>query len=164
MGLLVANVLLMIVWVFLLEDLSTVQLFIGFALGYVTLYTFRGLLPDSSYFRNFKALIKFIGMFAYKNIKANFMVARTVLDPGYEMSPGFIKIDPEGNHPLELTWLAATISLIPGTLTVDTSEDDDYLYIHAMHVPTDEDGKYNPGEIRRETLEEIEPIILEIFD
>ncbi len=78
------------------------------------------------------------------------------MTPTNHMTPGFIKINPEAETPLEITWLAATISLIPGTLTVDTSEDDEYLYVHAMHIR-------DPDEIKRETTEEIEPLILEFL-
>jgi multicomponent Na+:H+ antiporter subunit E len=132
------------------------QFILGFVMGYLILYFFRGLLPDSSYFRRTLGLLKFLRMFAWKNVQANFIVAWEVISPRNHMSPGFIKIDPEADSPLEITVLAATISLIPGTLTVDTSEDDDYLYIHAMHI-------CDPEEIKRETTEEIEPLILEFL-
>lgn len=164
MRLFLANVLLMVIWVFLLEDLRLVQFINGFALGWIILYVFRGLLPDRSYFRHFWGLIKFLAYFAWKNILANFVVARSVLDPTYEISPGFVKINPQGTTPLQITWLAATISLIPGTLTVDTSEDDQYLYVHAMFVPKDEDGNPNPDEVRDEIKQELEPLILEFLD
>lgn len=156
MTLFVSNVLLALVWTFLWEDVSAGQFFVGFVLAYGTLYTFRGLLPNSSYFRRSWACLKFFAVFAVKNIKANLIVAWEVLTPTNHMRPGFIRVEPRSDTPLEITWLAETISLLPGTLTVDTSEDDRYLYIHAMHV-------YDPEEIRRETLEEIEPLILEIL-
>jgi len=152
----VSNVLLAWVWMFLWEDVSTGQFLAGFLLAYGTLYLFRGLLPDSSYFRRVRGCARFLGMFLVKSIKANLIVAWEVLTPTHHMTPGFIRVNPRSRTPLEITWLAETISLLPGTLTVDTSEDDDYLYIHAMHVR-------DPEEIRRETLEDIEPLILEIL-
>ncbi|MFB6344846.1 MAG: Na+/H+ antiporter subunit E [bacterium] len=151
-----SNVLLAVVWTFLTGDVSMSQFLFGFSLGYVVLFFFRGLIPDSGYFRRTIGLAKFIFVFIYKNIQANFIVAWEVITPTNHMAPGFLKIDPESNTPLEITWLAATISLIPGTLTVDTSEDDDYLYIHAMHIS-------DPEEIKREILEDIEPSILEFL-
>lgn len=141
---------------FLWESVSFGQFTAGFALGYLTLFIFRNLLPDSDYFRRTTAFFKFFGLFIYKNMLANFIVAWEVITPTNHMAPGFIKIDPESESPLEITWLAATISLVPGTLTVDTSEDDDYLYIHAMHIR-------DPEEIRSEILDEFEPLILEMF-
>jgi multicomponent Na+:H+ antiporter subunit E len=156
MQIFLSNVLLAWIWMFLNATVTTSQFILGFVIGYVILYFFRGLLPDSSYFRRSIGLLKFLGMFIWKNMKANFIVAWEVITPRNHMSPGFIKIDPEANTALEITWLAATISLIPGTLTVDTSEDDDYLYVHAMHID-------DPEEIKRETLEEIEPLILEFL-
>lgn len=152
----VSNVLLAVVWTFLTGNVSMEQFLLGFSLGYLVLFFFRGLLPDSSYFRRTLGLLKFLAIFVYKNLQANFIVAWEVITPTNHMAPGFLKIDPQAETPLELTWLAATISLIPGTLTVDTSEDDDYLYIHAMHIR-------DPEEIKREILEDIEPRILEFL-
>lgn len=156
MRLFLSNLLLAFVWVFLWEDLSTSQFLTGFVLGYIVLYLFRGLLPDEGYFRRTVGFIRFVLLFIYKNIESNIIVAWEVLTPTHHMTPGFLKIDPEASTPLEITWLAATISLIPGTLTVDTAEDDDCLYIHAMHIE-------DPEEIRREIREEIEPAILEFL-
>lgn len=151
-----SNVLLAVVWMFLNGDVTMEQFVFGFALGYLVLYFFRGLLPDSGYFRRSFGLVKFLVYFAYKNIEANFIVAWEVITPTNHMAPGFLKLDPQSETPLEITFLAATISLIPGTLTVDTSEDDDYIYIHAMHIEDSE-------EIKREILEDLEPRILEFL-
>jgi multicomponent Na+:H+ antiporter subunit E len=151
-----SNVLLAVIWMFLHSSVTMNQFLLGFVLGYVILYFFRGLLPDSSYFRRTLGLLKFLGLFAWKNVQANFIVAWEVITPSNHMRPGFLKINPEAETPLEITWLANTISLIPGTLTVDTSEDDDYLYIHAMHIRDSE-------EIKREITEDIEPAILEFL-
>lgn len=156
MNLFLSNLLLAFVWMFLWEDISTAQFTTGFLLGYGVLFLFRGLLPDSGYFRRTIGFLKFLGMFIYKNAEANLIVAWEVLSPTNHMSPGFLKIDPEGETALEITWLALTISLIPGTLTVDTSEDDDFIYIHGMHI-------FDKEELRREILEEIEPAILEFL-
>lgn len=156
MAIFLSNVLLSFVWVFLMDDLRTIQFLVGFILGYLILFLFRGLLPDQSYFRRTIGFLKYLMYFVYKNIEANAIVAWEVLSPTNHMRPGFLKIDPRSDTPLEITWLAATISLIPGTLTVDTSEDDDFLYVHAMHI-------YDPEKIRREILDELEPLILEFL-
>jgi multicomponent Na+:H+ antiporter subunit E len=156
MRLFISNVLLAYVWMFLWEDVSTFQFAVGFVIGFAVLFLFRGLLPDSGYFRRVVGFIKFVLLFVYKNAEANLIVAWEVLSPTNHMEPGFIKLDPAGETALEITWLAATISLIPGTLTVDTSEDDEFIYIHGMHI-------YDEEEVRREILEEIEPAILEFL-
>ena len=151
-----SNVLLAVIWMFLHGSVTMNQFLLGFILGYVILYFFRGLLPDSSYFRRTLGILKFLLLFGWKNVQANFIVAWEVITPSNHMRPGFLKIDPESDTALEITWLANTISLIPGTLTVDTSEDDDFLYIHAMHIR-------DPEEIKREITEDIEPAILEFL-
>jgi multicomponent Na+:H+ antiporter subunit E len=50
------------------------------------------------------------------------------------MKPGIVKIPLTANTDLEITLLANLISLTPGTLSLDVSDDRKVLYVHAMYV------------------------------
>ena len=56
----------------------------------------------------------------------------------------------------EITLLANLITLTPGTLSVDVSDDRSTLYIHAIHVP-------DPDELREDIAGGFEQRILEAF-
>ncbi len=67
--------------------------------------------------------------------KANFDVANRIIKGDIE--PGIVKIEPDLETDLGLTFLANSITLTPGTLTVDLSEEGSDMYIHWIKVEDD---------------------------
>ncbi len=67
--------------------------------------------------------------------KANVEVAYRIIKGNIE--PGIVKIEPDLETDLGLTFLANSITLTPGTLTVDVSEEDNEMYIHWIKVRED---------------------------
>ncbi len=67
-------------------------------------------------------------------VVSNFEVAGRILRSNRHLRPGLVALplDLQGQFPLAV--LASTISLTPGTVSVDFSEDMQWLYIHALHV------------------------------
>ena len=77
-------------------------------------------------------LIYVIGPFFVSMAKANLDVAYRVITG--KINPGIIKISPDLKTDLGITMLANSITLTPGTLTVDIDEDKNDLYIHWINV------------------------------
>jgi multicomponent Na+:H+ antiporter subunit E len=73
-----------------------------------------------------------IGPFFVGMAKANFDVAYRVITG--RINPGIVKISPGLKTDLGVTILANSITLTPGTLTVDIDEDKNDLYIHWINV------------------------------
>lgn len=73
-----------------------------------------------------------IGPFFVGMAKANFDVAYRVITG--KINPGIVKISPDLKTDLGITMLANSITLTPGTLTVDINEDKNDLYIHWINV------------------------------
>ncbi|MEF8873060.1 MAG: Na+/H+ antiporter subunit E [Candidatus Thermoplasmatota archaeon] len=67
--------------------------------------------------------------------KANFDVAYRVITGKIE--PGIVKIDPGLETDLGITFLANSITLTPGTLTVDVDDERSEMYIHWIKVGED---------------------------
>jgi multicomponent Na+:H+ antiporter subunit E len=82
-------------------------------------------------------LIAFVFYFLYELIKANIQVAIDVITPPFYMTPGIVKVPLTANTDVEITLLANLISLTPGTLSLDVSDDKTVLYVHVMYI-TDE--------------------------
>ena len=76
-----------------------------------------------------------IGPFLFGMAKANFDVAYRVITG--KINPGIVKISPDLKTDLGITILANSITLTPGTLTVDIDEDKNDLYIHWINVKED---------------------------
>lgn len=79
----------------------------------------------------------YIPVFFYYVLKANLDVVYRALHPQMPIHPGIVKIKTNLTSDSAITALANSITLTPGTLTVDVT-DDGYLYIHWINVKSTE--------------------------
>jgi multicomponent Na+:H+ antiporter subunit E len=77
-------------------------------------------------------------VFLKELIKSALVVAREVLRPTLRIRPGVIAYPLDVQTGREITTLANLISLTPGTLSIDVSDDRRVLYIHAFLVQSEE--------------------------
>ncbi len=77
-------------------------------------------------------LAYFFGPFFYAMAKANIDVAYRVITG--KINPGIVKISPKLQTDAAITLLANSITLTPGTLSVDIDEKNNDLYIHWINV------------------------------
>lgn len=89
--------------------------------------------------RWFKFLAYGFGSFFLAMAKANFDVAYRVITG--KIRPGIVKINPYLKTDYGLTFLANSITLTPGTLSVDVDEDNNYLFVHWINVKKGEEKK-----------------------
>lgn len=103
-----------------------------------------------------KFLFVYIPVFIWKLILANLDVARRVLSPKIPLNPGIVKITTDLKGDLGKLTLANSITLTPGTLSIDVEED--AIYVHTVDVK----GK-NAAENRRQISSLFEKILGGIF-
>ncbi len=144
---LVWNVLLALLWVALTANVSAPNFLLGFLLGYGVLTLAERQLPAlAGYSRRLPRIIRFVFFYLRELIKANARVAYDVATPSYFMRPGVIAVPLEARTDAEIATVANLISLTPGTLSLDVSNDRRVLYIHAMYIDDEaqlmEDIKY----------------------
>lgn len=82
-------------------------------------------------YRILKLLTVFLGEFAI----SVFRVSRLVLSPGMHFTPAAFRFPLALTSDRQITLLANMITLTPGTLTVDVTEDRSSLIVHAIHCP-----------------------------
>jgi multicomponent Na+:H+ antiporter subunit E len=73
-----------------------------------------------------------VGPFFFAMAKANIDVAYRVITG--KINPGIVKISPNLKNDAAITLLANSITLTPGTLSVDIDEKNNDLYIHWINV------------------------------
>lgn len=78
-------------------------------------------------------LLAYLPVFFYYLIKANFDVVYRAIHPAMPINPGIVKIKTDLKTPSGITALANSITLTPGTMTVDLT-DDGILYVHWINV------------------------------
>ncbi len=79
----------------------------------------------------------YIPVFFYYVFKANLDVVYRALHPKMPIKPGIVKIKTALKTESGITALANSITLTPGTLTVDLT-DDGFLYVHWINVKSDD--------------------------
>ncbi len=104
-------------------------------------------------------LFYYIPVFLWECIKANVDVAYRVLHPKLPIAPGIVKIKTNLKSDTALTFLANSITLTPGTLSVDIDRDNGILYVHWINVKAK-----NVEAATKIIAERFEKILSKIFD
>ncbi|MBU4343491.1 MAG: Na+/H+ antiporter subunit E [Candidatus Omnitrophica bacterium] len=101
----------------------------------------------------------YIPIFAWECFKANIDVAYRVIHPDLPIHPGIVKVRTTLTSDTALTFLANSITLTPGTLTVDVDKENGYLYIHWIEVKDKDINKAT-----KLIVEKFEKILKRIFE
>ncbi|SFB99075.1 multicomponent Na+:H+ antiporter subunit E [Marinospirillum celere] len=148
------NLMLALIWVVLTGHFTGYNFLVGFIFGYVSLCILqRHITLLNGYSRRFPNLIRFVFFFFAELIKANIKVAYDVMTPVWYMKPGVIALPLEAKTDMEITFVANLISLTPGTLSLDVSDDRRVLFIHAMFLDDEESLRADLKEMERRALE-----------
>lgn len=148
------NLLLALAWVVLTGDFSGRNLLAGLVFGYVTLALIQSQVTAlEGYAQRLPRMIMFVGFFISELIKANLRVAFDIITPPWHMRPGVIAMPLKAKTELEITFVANLISLTPGTLSLDVSDDRRVLYIHAMFLDDEQELRQGLEEMERRALD-----------
>jgi multicomponent Na+:H+ antiporter subunit E len=156
---LLINVLLALAWAALTGSFGIVDLGFGFAIGALALFFARRQFAGGDrYFRRITGTLWFTAYVVWELVLANVKVARTVLfTPTADLRPGIVAIPLDLKTDAEITTLANLITLTPGTLSLDVSDDRHVLYVHAIEVD-------DPARFRDETKRGFERAVREVFE
>lgn len=128
------NLLLSFIWVALTGSMYYTNFLFGFMLGFFILWIMNKNEADQRYFYRVPKTIGFLFFFLYEMIVANIQVAYDVITPKYFFVPGIIKYPLSAKTDLEINLLSTVISMTPGTLILDISDDKKALFIHVMYL------------------------------
>ena len=157
MNLLGLNFVLAFVWAALNGDFSLFTLTSGFILGYLALWLAKPLLaPDTRYFVRFFKVIWLVIYFLYELVVSSIRVAWQVISPRQNFTPQIIQVPLDVQSDFEILCLTNLISLTPGTLSLEVSEDRRTLYVHAMFAD-------NPQEEVQAIKDGLEHVVREAF-
>ena len=152
---LVLNFFLAVVWMLMNSSFRLLDFTVGYIIGMAALWLTQPLNQSNTYFKRFFAFIRLFTLFIYDMAISVKQVVWEILTPTQLSSPAIIKVPLTGKNDLEITLLANLVSLTPGTLSLDVSEDKSYLIIHAMFAQ-------NPQEVIDSIKNGVEKRILEV--
>lgn len=150
------NLVLAFIWVALTGSLYYSNFLFGFMLGFFILWVMNRREADQRYFNRVPKTIGFVLFLLYSMLVANIQVAYDVITPKYFFKPGIVRYEMKAKSDLEINLLSTMISLTPGTLIVDISEDKKTIYIHVMYLKSKE-------KFVKEIREGLEKRLLEIL-
>lgn len=138
----------------------TVGFFISFFVAWMTgdLFIKRPQLLKHPH-RWFYFIFIYVPRFLWECFMANIDVAYRVLHPALPINPGIVKVKTSLKTDTALTFLANSITLTPGTMSVDIDTDNGVLYIHWINV-RDKDVEAATKII----VERFEKILAKIFE
>lgn len=136
------------------------QLLLGLAVGLPIAYVFRRLYPRRTDLgrtaRSLPAAGRYLLAFLRELVRANVDVAYRVLAPSLPMEPEVILIPLRVESPPAVTLIANSITITPGTITLDYAEGVNALYVHVV------DGRDPEGIV--EPIRRWEDYALVMFD
>ena len=130
-----------IIWMLLTWQIDVQVIIAGLIASVIVALLFHEILPKEPHvflspIRLFWLLV-YLPVFFYYVIKANLDVVYRALHPKMPIKPGIVKIKTNLKTESGITALANSITLTPGTLTVDLT-DDGFLYVHWINVKSDD--------------------------
>lgn len=150
------NLLLMFAWAAITGSFSALNLLFGFVLSIFALSLIREQVGSTGYFSRARRIASLFLLFLYELVMSAVRVAVVVLAPKPNVKPGIFAFPLTIQSDMEITLLANLITLTPGTLSVDVSEDKKYIYVHAIDAS-------DPEAARKDIAEGFERKIMEAF-
>ncbi len=150
------NLLMAIVWAAITGSASLHNLIFGFVLSTLALGLIREQINGTGYIRRVIRIASLAWLFFVELAKSALKVAVMVVSPRLDIKPGIFAFPLTVTRDFEITLLANLITLTPGTLSVDVSDDKKVLYVHAIDCA-------DPDAARRDIAEGFERKIREAF-
>ncbi|SMO88662.1 Na+/H+ antiporter subunit E [Paracoccus laeviglucosivorans] len=127
---------LALVWMLLVNRWAVGSLIFAAMVGTIVPLLTAPYWPDAARIRAPHRIPGYVAVVLWDILRANFSVAWIVLFvPRKSLRPAWITIPLDLRQPEAITTLAATITLTPGTLTCDLSQDGRALLVHCLHAP-----------------------------
>lgn len=130
------SLVLVVVWLMLSDGLSRGGLVMALLVGLALPLLVRPYLQGMTRLRRPWLVVPYAALVGWDILRANVTVARIVLFlPRAALRPAWLRVPLALTRPEAITTLAATITLTPGTLSCDLSQDGRALLVHCLHAP-----------------------------
>ena len=138
-------ILAFITWILLSGSLDFEHCVVGILLGiFVSMLTQDIFERAPNIFKHsarYFWFLYYIPLFIWESIKANIDGAYRLAHPDLPINPGIVKVKTSLRSDTALTFLANSLTLKPGTMTVDIDKDNGILYVHWVDVKAEDVDK-----------------------
>jgi multicomponent K+:H+ antiporter subunit E len=126
---------LALLWLLLAQSWSAAHLLLGAVLGLGLPLLTRGMLPDLPRIRRPGRLVAYVLLVLWDILIANLKVAKLTLGPLSRLNPCVVVVPLDTRNPVIASLLAATVTLTPGTVSMDIDMAARQLTVHGLDVP-----------------------------
>lgn len=152
------TVLLAVVWTLLQNEVSAGMIVFGIILGIIIPIMTTRWWPDRPKGLRLGKMLAYVWLVMWDIVVANIQVAWIVLTKrNADMRPNWVVIPLDLRSPEAITILAGTITLTPGTVSADLSDEGKNLLVHALDAD-------DPDAVRNDIKQRYERRIKEIFE
>lgn len=137
---LLINLFIAFLWMFLQDEWSMLSFFSGYLVGLLIVYSLRRFFKKRFYLWTLFAVIKLFLVFSWELILSSILVVKQIMAPKIKVTPGIFRLETELETDLEITLLSMLVTLTPGSVVLDVTEDHKTLYVHAMDIPESSDA------------------------
>ncbi len=130
-------VILALIWAGATGNFSGLNLIFGAVIGGVAVLLLRDTLVGGNTLRRFRLGAGLVLFLLYELVLSAVRVAMVVLRPDIDkvIRPAIVRVPLTVKSDAEITLLANMITLTPGTLSMDVSDDRRFLLVHALVAP-----------------------------
>lgn len=125
---------LLVAWLLLNQSLSAGHLVLGALLAWALPWTLERFREDRPRIRRPGAIVRLGAIVLYDIVMSNIEVARRILGPESAIRPRFVWVPLDIRDPHGIAALAGIITMTPGTLSSDLTDDRRHLLVHAFNV------------------------------
>lgn len=151
------TLLLVVVWTLLQNEVSAGMIVFGFILGVIIPWGTSIWWPNTPQGFHPGRMISYMALVMWDILVANVEVAWIVLTvPNAKLKPAWIVVPLDLRQPEAITVLAGTITLTPGTVSADLSDEGHSLLIHVLHTD-------DPDAVRDDIINRYQRRLKEIF-
>lgn len=146
---LAAIIALVVVWTFLWGTFGPLNILAGIAVAAVIVLVLP--LPPVTYDGKIRPvyLIKFFSKFFYDLVVASIQIAWLAFRVGRQPGAAIVAVNLRVNNDLNLTLVAESVSLVPGSLILEADRETGTLYIHLIGTETMDDVERFRREVHR---------------
>lgn len=132
------SILLLIVWLMLNTTLSLGHIILGSFLAIVIPLICEPLKMEQPKIKRPLKLVSYILLVLKDIVVANVEVAILVIGPLKKINPGFVAVPLDLTETFPITVLASTVTMTPGTVSCELSQDKKWMYVHVLNIPENE--------------------------
>jgi multicomponent Na+:H+ antiporter subunit E len=136
MSIALLTIVLALGWAAATGSFSAPNLLLGAAVSALSLFVVRQFVASPRMVPRAVRIVRLAWTFIVELVLSALRVARLVVRPDLNahIRPAIVAFPLTARTDVEITLLANLITLTPGTLSVDVSEDRQFLYIHVIHL------------------------------